>query len=287
MKVSAYLTIVLLMGACSKMEYNSNNSKQLARVGNYYLTFQEARNAIPDFVMQQDSMAAIQAYAKSWVQKKIILKEAHKIQLAGNESVQKKLQNAREQVLVHALRNIIIARYADKTSVSDEEAMRYFQNNRQQFVLQERYVKFRHVTTDSVKYARAARQEILAGTTWPEVANLYSENADQRIKQSKKYWPVSVVLNEFPVLEQYLAELDSGQTSPVRRLQGKYHFIQLIGAREVGEMAKPEWLIDQLKDWIMLDKKQQFFNSYLKNLYLNAIANNEAELYNVKKQNKP
>lgn len=279
------LPVLLLMTACSEGGYQSSQSVLLARVGNHYLTLQEARAAVPDFMMQQDSLKALQSYRKEWIQQKLLLQKANELQLSGQEAIQRRLQNNREQILTNALRQVLLSQYDASTVISDEEALSYYKNNKEQFILKERYVQFRHVSTDSIKYARAARQELLSETPWPEVARLYSENAQQQIKQAQKYRPQSTVFSNYPVLKQYIAELDSGQISPVRHLKGAYHFVQLIGSREAGETAKPEWILKQLKEWIMLEKKQQFFNSYVKNLYLNAMEHNEIELYNVLKPN--
>lgn len=281
-KIKIYiLPALLFLSACSQNKYGAGNSVRLARAGNAYLTLEEALETIPAYMMREDSIQAIQTFTKEWVEQKLLLQKAQKSHLADKENIQRKLQNARERVLKNALRQLLLSEFDAKTTVSDAEALRYYRNNREQFILQERYVQFRHVSTANYKYARAARSELLSGKQWPEVANLFSKDAEQRIKQSQKYWPQSMVLNDLPVLKQYIADLDSGQISPVRQLKGKYHFVQLTGSRAAGKAAKPAWIMDQLKEWIMLEKKRQFFKSYVKNLYLKAKKDNDIEFYDV------
>ncbi len=273
--------VLIFFTACSQNQYEPDNSIHLARFGSHYLTLKEAREAVPRFMLRQDSIKALKKYREEWIQQKLLLRKAENIQLEDRQPVQQRLQKARAEVLKSALRQAVLAQYEANTKISDEEALRYYENHKEQFVLQERYVRYRHISTDNFKLARAARQELLSGTPWPEVARLYSDEAEMRIRQSQKYWPQSAVLNGLPPMKQYIAALDSSEISPVRSINGKYHFVQLTGARAAGQYAAPEWIMKRLKEWIILEKKRRFFNSYIENLYLEAMTDNEIELYNV------
>lgn len=275
------LPFLLLLSSCGQNGYESGNSVRLARAGSDYLTLREARGAIPDFVLQQDSIQAIIKYRKEWIRQQILLQKAKNMQLAEQPRVQQRLRKAHNEVFTTALREVVLSKYEANAKIDDQEALQYYKKHKEQFVLNERHVKFRHVSTENIEFARAARQELLSGTPWPKVARLYSDQAEQRIRQSQKFWPLSAVLNDNPILEQYIASLDSGGISPPRRINGVYHFVQLTGARGAGEFVKPERVLGELKKWIMLEKKRQFFKSYVKNLYLEAKQHNEIELYNV------
>ncbi len=279
------LPLLLLFSGCSQNGYEEDTSIRLARVGSHYLTLQEARSNIPDFALEQDSVKALKKYREEWIQEKLLLQKAVNLQLTEQETVQQRLQKARQEVLTSAVRELVFSEFKTNTEISDQEALQYYKNHKEQFVLQQRYVRFRHVSSKNIEFIRAARQELLSGTPWPKVARLYSEEAGQRIQQSQQFWPQSLVLNDLPIMKQYITTLDSSEVSSIRRRRGMYHFVQLTGARAAGEYAKPQWIMDRLKNWMMLEKQQQFFKSYLKNLYLEAMQHNEIELYNVLTRN--
>ena len=48
-----------------------------------------------------------------------------------------------------------------------------------------------------------------------------------------------------------------------------------------GEYPELDWLIPQIQDWLELEKSRRITNAYIRNLYLQAEANNEIELANV------
>jgi hypothetical protein len=57
--------------------------------------------------------------------------------------------------------------------------------------------------------------------------------------------------------------------------------VQLIDERAKGEHPDLNWLIEQIKDWMLLNKRSRHFKSYVQNLYLKAESNNEVETFNV------
>ena len=71
-------------------------------------------------------------------------------------------------------------------------------------------------------------------------------------------------------------EVDNGSTAAG---------VQLLDERAKGDHPDLEWLIDQIKEWLILEKRRRVFNTYVKNLYLQAQANNEIETFDVLQQN--
>lgn len=277
--------LLLVVTACAKNNTKSSSTVRLARVGRNYLTVQEAKQSIPKFIFRQDSAKALQNYRDEWINRQLLIQKAKNLNVIDQESIQRKLKHARQQVLTHAVKQIVLAKFEKENSIAKKQALQYFQNHKEQFVLDEKYIRFRHITTDDIKSARTARDELLSNGPWTKVVQKYSQDAKKRIQQSKRYWPVSMVLNDFPTLEQYVVSLDSSEISPVRHLKGAYHFIQLVDIRQKGEYAEPQWVLGRLQKWMMLEKKNQFLKSYIKNLYLEAKEHNEIELYNVSKNN--
>jgi hypothetical protein len=45
-----------------------------------------------------------------------------------------------------------------------------------------------------------------------------------------------------------------------------------------GEHPDLEWLLSEIQQWLLLEKKRTSFKSYQQNLYLQAEANNEIEI---------
>lgn len=281
-RLSIYLSMITLLLAVGCRQSNGDRSSiRLARVGTNSLTLDEALDAIPSFVIKQDSIKALQQYRNNWIEEQILLDEARKLDLEQQQTVKKQLAKAREEVLVNALKKAITAQVTKTMTITDRDIINYYQKHKSQLKLDERFVQFRHLETEKLSEALAAREALQKGTYWPDVARQYSLNAEAKIKHAQKYWPVSTVLNDLSTMKPYIATLDSGAVSPIQREHGTYHFIQLVDSREKGDYTDPRWIEGQLRSWLVMERQRKHYNSYLKNLYLNKKEDNELDVFNV------
>ncbi len=278
--VLALSLCLLILAACNNSGNNTEPTR-LARVGNTYLTVEEARAEIPEFVYRQDSTQALLAYREEWIQNQVVLQEAERLRLRQNENVRNRLRQAQQEVLSQALKDYVLSEYNENLEVTDEEARNYYQAHKDQFILNERYVQFRHVETADLESARAAKRAIMQGRPWEEVAREYSINPEAKIRASNQYLPISMAMADINIMNRYLNIIGQTEISPIQRVGNTYHFVQLMDSRAQGEHPDLEWLIEQIKDWLLLDKRRRHFSSYLKNLYLKAKSNNEIESFNV------
>lgn len=277
------LMVLLFFGCTGPNTYP--DSETLARVGDHILTVDAAREQIPDFILQEDSISAYRNITEEWVRKQVILQEARRLQLHRDREVQKRLQRLEEEILTQALKEYVLGNYEGEVTVTDEEARNYYQANKNQFVLNERFVRFRHMVTNSIESARGAKRDLMRGIEWPEVAREYAVNPEAQIQQSEKFWPISMALNEIGIMNRMLQRIGITEISPIHRVGSQYHFVQLVETRAEGDHPDLDWLIDQIKEWLILEKRRRHFNSYVKNLYLKAQSNNEIDTYNVYNSN--
>lgn len=285
--ISILSTILLLLffQSCTSFE-KRDQSVQLARVGNDILTLNMVREKLPDFMLKEDSLASIKTYRENWIQRKLILHEAERLNIRQNKSVQTKLKKAEQEILTEALKDYVIAQYEEELEVTDEEARNYYQVHKNKFILNERYVQFRHIETQSLSEAQSAKRDLMRGISWPKVAREYSLNPEVKINQSEQYWPESMALSDLNILNRYLGGvIGITEISPIQRIKRNYHFVQLMDSKAKGDHPDLEWLIEQIKDWLVIEKRRRHYSSYIKNLYLKATSNNEIDSYNVLESN--
>ncbi len=282
--IAAGFTLLFTTISC-KPKQDTSVKKRLARVGNEVLTLEEATEHISSFMLEQDSVSALQRYRKDWIQRQIILQEAQRVDIAQNPEIQKRLKRMREEVLVQGLKDYVLADYEEELTITDEEARNYYQAHKDQLVLDERYVRFRHLVASTHEQAQSARRDLMRGIEWPEVAKTYSKSPEAKIQESEKFWPISMAVADNNIMNSFLQRIGITEISPIRRVNGDYHFVQLMETRPAGGHPDLDWLLSHIKEWLRLEKRRRHFNSYVKNLYLNAQSNNEIETYNVLESN--
>jgi hypothetical protein len=270
----------LFLASCQQTNVK-NTENTLARVGNEYLTIDQAASDIPEAVLAEDSIKAMTQYRDNWVREQLLLQEATRLGLNQKPEIRKKIERARQEILRQALKDYVLASNEKEMEITDDEARTYYQANKDQFVLEEDFVQFRHMRTKTIKEARNARQDLLDGVPWPEVARTYAIDPSTVISESDQYWPVSMAAQGIDVMNRYLTVIGQNEISPIQRVNSVYHFVQLTDTRPEGNHPNLEWLIEQIKDWMTLNNRQRNFSSYVKNLYLKAESNNEIETFNV------
>lgn len=271
---------VILMISCQEVSQKTTDNA-LARVGQEYLTVSQAADDIPDYVLKEDSVQAMERYRDNWIRQQLLLQEANRLGLAEKSEIQQKLEKARQEILRQALKDYIITSQQNDEQISDDEARTYYQANKEQFVLDEDFVKFRHMRTKTIKEARSARQDLMDGVSWNDVAQKYAVDPSTVINESEQYWPISMAAQGIDVMNRYLGVIGQNEISPIQRINGVYHFVQLIDTRAKGNHPNLEWLIEEIKEWMVVNNRRRNFSSFVKNLYLKAESNNEVETYNV------
>lgn len=271
---------MMLFFACSESQ-ETDDSPVLAEVGRQVLTLQMAIDEIPQSALRQDSTAAISQYTEQWVNQTVTVQHAENIGLDRTPEFNKRLQRQKNQLLEQTLKDYLIEQNLDQLDVSVEEAQTYYQTHKDQFTLNEKYVRYRHITTDTRTDADNANRALMRGEDWRDILEEYSVNPDLQYRQSQQFWPISLAGGDIPMLNRYLNSIGLSERSPIYFFNDQFHLVQLMEERPAGDNPNLDWLIPQIQEWLKLEKARRISNSYVRNLYLEASSNNEIDRANV------
>lgn len=275
--------LIIFLSNCTRK--STLKEPALARVGSSILTFTEAKDAIPILVFNTDSIKAYKNYRDAWIEQQIILQDAYRLGVHRQPEIQNRLTKIENDFIAKVAQDYILGELEQELQVSDQEARAYYQENKDSFVLEERYVRYRHLIAASITDAQTARNDLLRGIDWEIVANDFSVNPEVALRESERFWPETVAGGDVNIMNRYLSVIGFSEISVIERIGDQYHFVQLLEERAKGDHPDLEWLIDQIKEWLILEKRRRAFNTYVKNLYLQAQANNEIETFDVLIQN--
>lgn len=274
--LTIYFAMAVGISSCA-MPSSEDDSPVLARVQNATLTLDKALKEIPRSVLEQDSVNSISSYTEQWIHTQVAIQEAERIGLANAPGIQEKMNRIRGQILEDALSDYILSEHADELEVTREEAQNYFQAYKDQFALEERYIRFRHLTTRTRTEADNAKRDLMRGISWQDVVNEYSVNSELQFRESTQFWPISMAAEDIPIMNRYLRIIGITEISPIQNYGGRFHFVQLREERAEGANPDLDWLIPQIVEWLKLDKARRIANGYIRNLYLESEANNEID----------
>jgi hypothetical protein len=272
-RVIAVFSLLIVAGCIPQT--GQENGTPLAQVGDHVLYVEQAKAQLPDFIYRQDSVNALMKYRDDWIERQVLYQEAQRLGLDNQRPVVRKLENMRREVLVDALRKSVLGKFEEDLEISRQEAQNYYEANKKQFVLNEPYVRFRHLKTSSLTNARQAKAALMRGQSWAEVVNEYGDEPEESLRNSTQFWPLSIAVKNIELMNRYLNIIGTTEISPIRLVNGQYHFVQLMERRAEGQHPDLDWLLTQIQEWLRMEKRRKHYRSYVKNLYLNAQANNE------------
>lgn len=275
-----FLGITFWLIGCIPNDTDSD-STIVARVGGNVLTVGEAKMQIPNFIIQQDSINAIQSFANQWVQKQVALDHARRLGIDNTRQFYELMKSHEEQILNNLLHEHIIASNRNQIEVSQDEALSYYQSYREQLTFDETYIRFRLISTRSRSDAESANRDLMNGLDWEGILERYSVDPERQLRQSTQFWPVSIAVSDIPPIQQNLRALGITERSAIHHYRNQYHLVQLMEERTADEYPDLDWLIPQIAEWLKLEKSRRITNAYLRNLYLQADSNNEIELLSV------
>lgn len=274
-----YIILLMLITGCT--EKSVENKEVLASVGKAELTLSKARNEIPNSLLIADSIKAFSDYRDKWIEEQLLLQEAKRLGFDNNEFIKSQIKKMESQIILNNFQDLIIGLDDSFKEVSTEEARLYYQDNKEKFVLSERYIRFRHFVGETRENAENARNDLLRGHTWENVLNKYGLYKTLKLNEAENYYPESVALDQYKTLSRYLSIIGINEVSLIERIDNNYHFVQLLEEKASGEHLALDWLIPQIQEWLTIEKKRRSFNTYLQNLYLAGRANNEIKIYDI------
>ncbi|MEX0680643.1 MAG: hypothetical protein WD097_04610 [Balneolales bacterium] len=272
--------IVIALISCERKAIDEDDII-LAEVGNRILLLNDLKEEISAEQYAHDSLAIINQYRNRWINRQLKVREAKRLGLDQHEEIHKRIQQATESILVDAFNEVVYLELSGEP-VSRSEAQAYYETNKDNFVLGERHVRFRHLVASNLSDAQNALNDIHRGRSWRDIVENYSINPEQALVNSRRYWPISNAASEYEPLNNFLQIIGITEISPIRRIGDQFHFVQLMDSRSAGEHPQIEWIIDQITEWLMLERKRRHLRAMEQNLFLRAEANNELRLFDVR-----
>ncbi len=279
LRVLYVLFFILILVSCEQ-RIRDHDGVVLAEVGSHVLLLSDVKKDIPEEVYAQDSLRIIINYKNNWINRKLKVMEASRLGLDQNSAVQHRIRQATESILVDAFNEAVYLEMKDE-HVSLSEAQSYYESNKDKFILAEKYVQYRHVMAASLADAQNARNALLRGRSWTSIAEQYSVYPQQAIRTSRQFWPLSTAAMQYEALNNFLQVIGVTEISPIRRIGDHYHFVQLMDSREAGNHPQVDWIIDQISDWLMLERRRKQLRAMEQSLLLRAQANNELKIFDV------
>ncbi|MEN9839352.1 MAG: hypothetical protein RL177_831 [Bacteroidota bacterium] len=265
-----FIVSLMLVSACSAT--TEDDRRVMAEVGDDVLTYSQVRDAIPYAIWQSDSLNATNEYIKQWTLTRLLASEAERLGLHELDEVAERIRTHRDDVLIETLRDRALNSLTDEIHVSESEIEAYFEENKPQFVLSERHVRIRHISTVSLDLAVAAKAELSRGGDWAQIVERYASDKAMALASPETLLPMSALATDAPWLQASMASLSPNTISSIREDEGRFHFVQLLETYPPGSVPDISWVKDRILEWLTIEKRRIALLSFEQQLLLQAQA---------------
>jgi len=282
LKFGTYLLTLLglfLIFSCKNTEVDQENI--VARVNDKYLSREDLKRNIPQYIKGNDSIEFVKNYISKWAKKNLMLKKAY-INLSDEEifDLEQQVEDYKNTLLVHRYEQKLISQKSD-TSVSNSEIEEYYNANMLEFkldktIIKSIYIKIKKVNNNYTK---------IKNLTWSDdedkknsLEELCTMNADTFFLQND--WFELQHLNS--LLPSPIQDLESFiKYSKVYETQDSL-YKYLLNIKELktkNEIAPLSFISGQLKSLIQNRKKILLIKETENNLYEDAVRTKNFETY--------
>lgn len=233
---------------------------------------------IPAYAAAEDSAASVDRYRTQWVREQLLADEAIRLGINQTEAFSAAMASFERQLLIQLLMDHVMNQ-TEEVEVTREQAMRYYEQHRDQLVLSERHVRFHHMIAATMDEATQARTDLLRGVDWTEIVENYADDPSYSLRTSTVFHPLSGALPDKPAMAQFLGVIGVSEVSPIRNINGRYHFVQLLENEDQGTVPELDWALEQIEHWISVEQKRTRLNAFQQNLIRQAEANRSIRLH--------
>lgn len=277
--MAKYLLAVMLLfftGWCKRQ----TNNPPVAKVGSAVLYKSDLVPLIQPGLTHSDSVLLAKSIIDKWVRKQLIMQQALLNLTEAEKNVEKELEEYRSSLIIYKYEQKYIQQRLD-TVVSEEEMQKYYADNLQSFILPASVAKAQFIQLPLQVKPDLLRQWLLAANDESvkkieefcyQVALRYEYFGDRWVSfdNIKMLFPYSVAPTDQFLANNRLYEV--ADTS----------FRYLLYLREVklkGTQAPYEFVRENIRNIIILKRKQKLVNDLENNIYLDALNKNKFTIY--------
>ena len=246
---------------CGEEERKSRPKDVLVCINQECLTKRDIQYQIPEDYRGFVSPEEKREYVKRWIRNEILYQEAKRQKLDQDKKVKSLVKQGIKDMVV---KEFIQQKLKDKIKVTEEEARRYYQQNRQMFVWDDEYVRISHIFTQDMADAALVDIILKEGNKFEDVALRNSEDGSTKEKGGDLGFLRIQALP--PEIAEFALKHKQGEISPPIQTSYGYEIIRVTDRRGKGSPKEFEWAKQEIMNMFTLQYQQREIENILEGL---------------------
>ncbi len=257
-KITLIVIVLSAFVSCRAITSFLHNGEAVAEVGTEKLYRTELNKLIPKGIAKEDSIRLARQYINSWALDQVFLNVAEEQLSKEEKDVTRELEDYRKSLLKYKYEQLYVNERLD-TAVSDEDVEKYYEANKDKFVLQRPIVKARYlrISNDSPTLAKIRKKmSSEEAQDLVEADSLAYSSALKFSTWGDSWIDITALAMEFPMdhvsLTMYMRNnwVENIDTTGIMSLA------YISGMVQKGQVAPVEYCAPAIKDMIISARKQ-------------------------------
>ena len=252
----------------------------VARVYDEVLYEHEVLASIPYDVTPEDSANLRNGIINSWINRKLMVRQAENNLPDDDKDVSLKLEIYRQDLLIYSYQNQLLAQKLD-TVVSEEEILDYYTNRQDMFKLSDYIVKVKFAQFDSATFKGKEVEK------W--IMSEDEEDAQKLEEFCYLHSPNFYLQEEWLYLDEFFKKVRIITYNKLKLLKnpnvqkffesGNVYYVRIVDYKSKDSLAPLELEKGNIRAIILNNRKLKFLDDLSQDIYQKAKNNQEVEIY--------
>ena len=270
----------LLFTSCSFSEETNNNKQIVVRVYSDVLYEEDVLNQIPFDASTEDSVNIRNSYINSWVDRRLLVRQAELNLTESEQDVTNKLEQYRSDLLVFTYQNRLLLEKLD-TVVLDTEIEKYYNKNSNNFALVDYILKTHYLKLDSLdkNIDNVKKWFVSDDVEDKEKLESYCYLHSPNYSLSEEWVYLYELLNQVPIISYNKEKLLKNKKLIQFYDNGYYYLVRIVDYKLKDGVSPLSLEKENIKRIILNNRKLKFLEKLSSDIYKNAKKQKEIEIF--------
>lgn len=266
----------LMLSSCKYLNFIKDDEK-VAQLNGKALYQSDIKALIPPGTNESDSISMLKQYVTSWAVKNLLAKKAEKELSADEKDVRQEIEEYRNSLLVFRFEQKYVEERLD-TNITDDECLKYYQNNISNFSRNSSVVKARVIKISKNSPNNQLIKKLYDSPYTEDIEELQrvSYNSADRYNNFNNEWTdISNVARELPI-DVESCERAAWSKSCIETSDSLFNYYVYFAQKIAPDAPAPfEYHKPKIKEIILSKRKQALLTQLEQDLVKEAIENKD------------
>jgi hypothetical protein len=227
---------------------------------------------------KEDSLRFLEIYVNRWIRDQLLIQEAKK-KTENNPRIKELVEEYRNSLLLHEYEQQIIQDHLD-SSVDRESMKTHYEAKKESYILNDHiyrvkwiYTNSSNINLDSVRVFWN-RNDSTKNEALTSLAELYAKSFNLN---PDLWWKEEELRNILQITDEEWEKVEEGVTILFER-QDANLILNVIEEKEKGEYAPLSYVDDNIRRYILHQRKEEILKDVRNDLYRSAVENNTIKI---------